>query len=800
MTHSNSITLMMPNRFSGIARWILVLPVLPAFYQELPAQSGPVMLDASSVRLLDGPFKERQELHRRGHVGSLEVDRLLFPYRSTAGIRQPEGVSSGYGGWDAGFIRGHMAGHYLSAASRMFAATGDVTFRDKAEALIKGLDECQEKLGSGHLAAFPESVIAGFETSQKGSHGIFVPYYTIHKVMAGLIDAHHYLGSAKALQMAERMADCYAARMNALTEQQIENLLRTDRQRNPLTEFGGMSDSLTELAAATGHDRHLKLARIFIRDWFMEPLVNGEDHLTGLHANTHVAQAMGVARYAASTGDHKAAAAARNFWSLVTGTRSFVIGGNSFKEWFDKPNVEAGPSINDAKVLPYNTAETCNTHNMLKLTARLFERDPQPRYAAFFERALYNDILSSIAPDTGRVIYFHPLHGDFKTYLKGCECCEGTGIENTARYGEGIYFQSPEKLHVNLYIPSLVHWKEKGLVIRQEGSVPWQDTVRFTIERADHPVKAAIELRVPDWLASLPRIDGIETTPRNGAIELNREWKTGDRFSIKLPPGLTMTRAKDDSEMISLAYGPLVLAARLGKEGMPSDLNDKDIARNIPRPEVPAILNTGADPASWLHLADRPSLTFKAQDCGPASGLTFQPVCDVHHERFAVYLPYVSQDRLAKRDTAGQVVVKPGDQSFVDQVQPGQRTSEEAHDIASERSMTGTGPHGRAWRDASPDGWFSYTLANQPGSDLNLVCTWWGSDRDREFDIMVNGKKIATHKLNASKPEHYFDMTYAIPRESLTGQQNVVVRFQGIGKGRTGGLFGVSLIRTQPPE
>lgn len=791
----------MPSNVPAIRHLILILGI--CLTANAPCRT--VIMDASRVRLLDGPFKQRQELHRTGHLASFEVDRLLFPYRATVGLPQPPGVTSGYGGWDAGFIRGHMAGHYLSAASRMFAATGDITFRDKAEALINGLDECQKKFGSGHLAAFPESVIAGFETSQQGSDGIFVPYYTIHKVMAGLIDAHHYLGSKKALQMAEWMADCYAARMNALTEPQIENLLRTDRQRNPLTEFGGMSDALTELATATGHDRHLKLARIFIRDWFTEPLARNEDRLAGLHANTHVAQAMGVARYAIATHDDRLAAAAGNFWSLVADTRSFVIGGNSFKEWFDQANVEAGPSIYENKVLPYNTAETCNTHNMLKLTARLFERHADPGYAAYYERALYNGILSSIAPDTGRVIYFHPLHGDFKTYLKGCECCEGTGIENTARYGEGICFQSAESLFVNLYIPSIIDWKEKGLVIRQEGSVPWETTVHFTIERAERPVEAALELRQPAWAESGLRIDGPEAGKAeplaNGYVRLKRIWKTGDRFSIQLNPRLVLTRAKDDPEMVSLAYGPLVLAGRLGKQGMPDDINDKDVARDLPRPMVPAIRDTGAPPATWLHPTDPATLAFEARGCGPASGLTFQPVCDVHHERFAVYLPYLSDERLIQRRADDSITERTTTPDLVDQVHPGHRSSEEAHDLDSENSLTGIGPHGRPWRDASPDGWFSYTLANRPGADLDLVCTWWGSDRDREFDIMVNGKRLATHKLEGSRPGTYHDTTFAIPRGALAGQQSVVVRFQGIGKGRTGGVFGIRLLRsTYQPE
>lgn len=760
------------------------------------------MFDASRVRLLDGPFKQRQELHRTGHVGALEVDRLLFPYRAAAGLPQPAGVKGGYGGWDDGFIRGHMAGHYLSAAARLFAATGDVSFRDKANALVDGLSACQGKLGTGHLAAFPEEVLANFESKGEGSHGILVPYYTIHKVMAGLIDAHHYLGNTKALGMAERMADCYAKRMAGLTPQQIETLLRTDKQRNPLTEFGGMSDALTELSQATGHDRHLKLARIFIRDWFTGPLASGEDRLENLHANTHVAQAVGVARYANATGDRQTAAAAENFWKLVTGTRSFVIGGNSFKEWFDKANVEAGPSIYEGRILPYNTAETCNTHNMLKLTRQLFERSPSVTLAAYSERALYNHILSSVSPKTGRVMYFHPLYGDFKIYLKGCECCEGSGIENTGRYGEGIYYRDADSLFVNLYIPSVVRWEEKGLVIRQEGSVPWQDAVTFTIVRAEQAVETTLKLRVPDWLSAPPRIEGVDasggTAPEDGYLHIRRRWQTGDRFTVKLPAALKMQPSKDKPEMVSLMYGPLVLAARLGTEGMPDDPSDKDLGGKIPRPEVPAIVGVPADPAIWLHRKNGDSLTFEARGCGPASGLEFQPVHDVHHERFAVYLPFLTTEQFAARPR--ESIAEPDqakDPALVDQVLPGRKDSEESHDHAGERSITGIGPQGRPWRDAAPDGWFSYTLANEPGAGLDLVCTWWGEDKDRVFDIIVNGGRITTQTLDGSRPGEYFETVHPIPNETLKGQQNVNVRFQGTGNGRAGGVFGVRLRRRE---
>ncbi len=611
-------------------------------------QNAAQMVDASRVRLLPGsPFYERQELHRKGYLGGLQVEKLLFTYRKTANIPQPP-EEKGYGGWDNEFVRGHMAGHYLSAASRMYAATGDTTFRNNVNALVVGLAECQQALKTGHLAAFPETVLDAFEGKKASNKGVLVPYYTTHKVMAGLLDAYHYTGNNQALEMAVKMADRYAARMAALKPEEIEKLLRTDKVRNPKTEFGGMSDALTCLAAATGDRRHMKLARIFNRDWFMGPLAAREDRLANLHANTHVAQAVGIAHYANATGDETHAKAARNFWKLVTDAHSFVIGGNSYAECFDHPHVEAGPSMPEGKVFPYNTAETCNTHNMLKLTRYLFEREPQIGYADYFERALHNHILSSIAPDTGRVTYFHPLHGDFKIYLPGTECCVGSGIENTGRYGEGIYFQHQDTLWINLYIPSELDWREQGIVLRQEGNLPYVNTVRFTVAKVARPTTATLKLRIPGWVAGAVAlaVNGktvdLQSIRSGGYADLKRTWNTGDRVELTLPAALRLERAADAPDLVSVLYGPLVLGACLGKAEMPKDFTSKDAYKNLPAAEVPSIKHSSSDPTAWLRLADPATLGFDAHDCGPASGLRFQPVNAIHHERFSVYMPLLS--------------------------------------------------------------------------------------------------------------------------------------------------------------
>jgi uncharacterized protein len=612
-------------------------------------------LDATRVRLLPGsPFYDRQELHRRGYLASLDRGKLLFHYRALAGLPQPEGVKAGYDGWDSGFIRGHMAGHYLSAASRMAAATGDASFREKADYLVGELAKCQEALKQdGYLAAFPSGAFDRLEGKPGGSGGVVVPYYTIHKILAGLLDAHHYLGNTQALRVAVKMAGYFEKRLAALSPEQIERIFRTDKSRNPQNEFGAMSDALAELYEVTGDQRHLDAARLFNRSWFVSPLVKGEDRLAGMHANTHIAQAVGLAHCANLTGNVEDVKASENFWRLVCREHSFVIGGNSFNEWFDKPGVETGACIDGQKELPATTAESCNTHNMLKLTTRLFDRKPGAEYADYYERALYNHLLATVAPDTGAMTYFMPLRGNFRTYLNGTFCCVGSGIENTPRYNEGIYFQRDLSLWVNLYIPSELNWREAGLVLRQEGDVTRGEPVRVTVVKAGRK-SSSLNFRIPRWI-SKPAVLTLNGKVKERAgksstyVSLKRKWKPGDVVTLTLPAALSLEQAKDAPSMVSVFFGPVLLAGELGHENMPDDRADKAAYLKVPAIAIPEIVSSSMNPADWLKPIEGATPAFRAHDAGPADGIGFLPLYEVHHQRYSVYWRFRENPRKSSR-------------------------------------------------------------------------------------------------------------------------------------------------------
>ena len=440
----------------------------------------------SQVRLLDGPFRDAMGRDET-YLLSLDCDRLLYNFRVNAKLPTQ---ARPYGGWEApnGELRGHSVGHYLSACSLMYASTGDARFKERADKIVAGFAECQAALGTnathfGFLSAWPESFIDRVETGRQ----VWAPWYTLHKIMAGLLDANQLCGNAQALGVLTNMANWVKFRVDRLSEEQMQASLRT--------EYGGMNEVLANLYGVTGNADYLKAAEAFNQKSLFDPLAAGQDRLNGLHANTQIPKMIGAARQYELTGNKRNEDIASFFWDRVALHRSYVIGGHSDREHFF-------PTNDFARHLSAQTAETCNTYNMLKLTRHLFSWDPSARTMDFYERALYNHILASQDPDQGMFVYLMSLKpGHFKTYStpeNSFWCCVGTGMENHAKYGDTIYFHNDQSLFVNLFIPSELSWPEKGLSVRQETKFPESDTTRLNIKAAK-PVSLAMQIRWPEW-------------------------------------------------------------------------------------------------------------------------------------------------------------------------------------------------------------------------------------------------------------------------------------------------------------
>lgn len=597
--------------------------------QKIQMKAEP--FDLADVRLLDGPFKDAENLDAK-YLLSLDPDRLLHVFRLNAGLpthAQP------LGGWEAPTceLRGHFVGHYLSACSLMYKSMGDEAFKKRVDDLVAELAKCQSALGGQYLSAFPESFFDRLEAGQK----VWAPYYTIHKIMAGLLDANQLCGNQQALQVLNGMAAYFKGRIDKLSDEQMAVVMKN--------EFGGMNEVLTNLYAVTGNGDDLALAERFYHHAVFDPLAARQDKLAGLHANTQIPKITGAARLYEMTGDDKFHTIADYFWGEVTGRHSFVTGSNSFNEHFRAPGVEA------TDLVP-TTAETCNTYNMLKLTRHLFEWEPKAEYADYYERALYNHILASIDPDTGMTMYFLSLRpGHFKVYGTPTDsfwCCTGTGVENHAKYGDSIYFHDDRTLWVNLFIASELNWPEKGVSLRQETSFPREQGTTLTFHTAK-PVSLNLQLRVPYWAGKGVTVKvndqtlATDATPQ-GYISTDRTWADGDRVSYSLPMSLHVHRAADDPASVATLYGPIVLAGELGRENFPASdhAHDQNQFNKIPPAHVPVLVSDDADVSNWLKPVAGSPLTFKTTGVGKPNDVTMIPLYQLHHERYTVYWKLLS--------------------------------------------------------------------------------------------------------------------------------------------------------------
>ncbi len=731
------------------------------------------------VRLLDGPFRHAQELDR-AYLLSLDVDRLLHAFRLNAGL--PSSAQP-LGGWEAPDceLRGHFVGHYLSACALMAASTGDARLKAKGDAVVAGLSACQARLGSGYLSAYPESFIDRVEKRER----VWAPYYTLHKLYAGLLDMYAYGGNRQALDVCRRFADWALARTGRLDDAAMQAMLGC--------EHGGMNETLANLYGLTGEAKYLQLAQRFSHRAVLDPAARRQDALTGLHANTQIPKFVGAARLHELAGDPAMGEAARFFWETVVRERSYVIGGHSDGEHFTPPaklSTALGP----------NTTETCNTHNMLKLTRHLFCWEPRAELADYAERALLNHILASQDPETGMMCYYVPLRsGSRKTYngpLDGFWCCTGTGVESHAKYGDSIYFHDgADALYVNLFIASELDWKAKGVTIRQETRFP-DEPFTTLVFRGGAPVHLRLHLRHPAWADAgfQVRVNGqpqaVESRPGSYAV-IARAWEDGDRVEVAMPFSLRTEGFRDNPDRFAFLHGPLVLCAVVDPaRPHPAVVPDAGRPTDALRP-VPGRPSAFAGPGS----------VFRVPGEAGGLGVTLQPFFRVHGDRhYVVYWDRFTPDGWTARQAEYKAALdrqRELDARTVDVVHPGEAQDERDHGLQGER--TGAGDFGdRKYRHATDGGWFAWDVKVRSGAPQELVVTYWGSDGgDRVFDLLVDGAPLATQRLTAKRPDRFYDETYPLPEALTTGKEKVTLKFQAHPGAWAGGVFGVRVLKAK---
>ena len=766
-------------------------------------ERNPEIFPLSSVRLLDGPFKHACDLNIDVLL-QYDVDRLLAPFFKEAGL-EPKGES--FRNWID--LDGHIGGHYLSAMALHYAATGNETCKERMEYMLAELKKCQDAHGNGYLGGQPGVLDKVYnrikEGNGKAAADAWAPWYNLHKMYAGLRDAWIYGRNETAKQMFLDLCDWGLGIISPLDDEQMELMLDT--------EFGGMNEVYADAYQISGDVKYLEAAKRFSHRMLFDNMAKGIDNLDNKHANTQVPKAVGYQRVAELSGDTAFTKAATFFWETVVDNRSLAFGGNSRREHF--PTAGACREYTSERQGP----ESCNTYNMLRLTEGLFRMDPQAKYADYYERAMYNHILSTQHPEHGGYVYFtsaRPRH--YRVYSapnQAMWCCVGTGMENHGKYGEFIYSHTDNDLFVNLFVASELDWKEKGLKLRQETSFPNEEktTLTLTLEQSD---KFTLLLRYPVWAKELAvKINGsnqrIKAEP-SSYVEITREWENGDEVEISFPMKTTIEEMPNVPDYLAIMRGPILLGTNAGNQDLHGLVGNDGRWAHIawgallPVTQAPHIVG------------ERNEILAKLENLQPVAGkplhftcpglfqfaekeVVLEPFYGIHDARYIIYWPSMTQEEYATEKEERERIEKERmilDQRTVDQVNPGEQQPETDHLMQMEKSGNNYFRE-ESFREASDGGFFSYDLLTGNETDLLLRVRYWGDEGGkREFDILVDNRLLLTENIVGKwKKKEFVETEYPIPASMLKGKKSIRVRFQAKkGKNnRAGAVYHIRLMR-----
>ena len=746
----------------------------------------------SDVRLTRSAFKHAEDMDIQ-YLLALNPDRLLAPYLKGAGLTPK---ADNYTNWENTGLDGHIGGHYLSALSFMYAATGNEEIGRRLDYVLSELKRCQDTAGDGYLCGVPDGRKMWKEIEQGnvraatfGLNDRWVPLYNIHKIYAGLRDAYLVAHRKEAKDMLVKLTDWMERTTANLSDAQMQDMLRS--------EHGGLNETFADVAAITGDKRYLTLAHRFSHDIILNPLLKQEDKLTGIHANTQIPKVIGFKRIADIEKNDDWSKAADFFWHTVVNNRSITIGGNSVYEHFH-------PADNFE---PMRTSEqgpeTCNTYNMLRLTKMLYATSADAKYMDYYERALFNHILSTQDPVQGGFVYFTPMRpGHYRVYSQpqtSFWCCVGSGLENHARYGEMIYSHSGDKkLFVNLFIPSTLSWGD--VTISQQTAFPYEEGTTISVSPAKGKKKFAMMVRIPEWTEKeniTCLVNGKETKAKqeNGYIIVERTWEKGDRLHVTLPMHLSAVGLPDGSNNFSFLYGPIVLASRMGtqrQDGMFADDSRGGHIANGPRlplQDMPVIIGDKDELLKHLKKDDK-QLTFKLTGVTPAryEGMTLEPFFRIHESRYMVYWPVMTEaewnvesEKRAERERAVQAL----DNRTADKVVCGEQQPESDHFVEMSKANAGDdeGTHWRETRD-----WFSYRM--KTGGQATAVRIVFRHDANRDARVLVDGVEAG---LFGTEAEGIVEIP--IP-ESNRSAETIVVKVATATKPLTPHVYEVRVVKS----
>ena len=766
------------------------------YYQEFPL---------GDVTLLDGPLKHARDLNIKTLL-QYDCDRLLAPYRKEAGL---EPRAKTYPNWDG--LDGHVGGHYLTAMA-MNAATGNEECRRRMEYMISELQLCADanvknhpEWGKGYVGGMPNSERI-WSTFKRGDFGVYfgswAPFYNLHKMYAGLRDAWLYCGNEQAKKLFLGFCDWAIDLTAGLSDEQMERMLGN--------EHGGMNEVLYDAYCISGcQEKYLDVAKRFSHRRLLTPMIQRVDCLDNMHANTQVPKVVGFERISNHSGNENYHEAAQFFWDIVTGQRSLAFGGNSRREHF--PSREACMDfINDI-----DGPETCNTNNMLKLTELLHHRNPEARFADYYEQATFNHILSSQHPGHGGYVYFTPARPrHYRNYSAPNEamwCCVGTGMENHGKYGQFIYTHVGNALYVNLYVASELNWRDKGVVLRQDTKFPYDETSRITITQGKGEFPLLV--RYPGWVKPgdfKVSVNGKPVSIISGPssyVAIDRQWKKGDVVEVTFPMHNYIKYLPNEPQYIALMHGPILLGMKAGTEDLAHLVADDSrfgqyaSGKKLPINEAPILINDNIEdianqlkpiPGKPLHF----TLSTKMEN---AIENELQPFFEIHDSRYMMYWLALSEnsyksylDDLAKQEQERQAL----EARTVDKVQPGEQQPETDHKMETDRSQTGN-TNDVFWRDASNGHYFSYLMQTAGRTDLQLRLKFWGVGewKSHEFDVFIDDQLLTSiNNTGKYRISEFKYETFDIPANMLQGKSQIRVKFVAKPQKQIGEIYGIRLI------
>ena len=737
-----------------------------------------VPFQLNEVELLESPFLANKK-RNADLLLSLSPDRLMARMYEFCGETPKAPV---YDGWESSDLSGHTLGHYLSAISLEYATTGDERFKERVDYIIGEMARCQALYGeSGYIGCMSQNARRALERLKDGDvetiNRTWAPWYTQHKIAAGLYDAWKIAGNEQAKDVLVKFAGWVDGLTKGLDDRQCQRMLDM--------EFGGMGEVLWKLYAETKDETHKAVAQRFRHHVLVDDLAAGKDNLPGKHANTQVPKVIAEAVNYEVTGDDFAYRVANNFFDIVTKNHTYCTGGNSDREHFYNPK-DADKHLSPASV------ECCNVHNMIKLAAHLQCWYPEKTvYGDYRERALLNQILPSQDPERSMFTYFVSLKpGQFRIYSspdKSFWCCYGTGLENHTKYNNAIYFHDDSNLFVTLFIPSVLKWKDAGFELAMTTDYPKSGEVTLTFRKAPNR-KLSLNIRCPGWAPAPVKfaLNGREIAtgqPGENAV-LNADWKDGDKLTVSIPMAFrSEPLLGGHDELNAFFYGPTLLAGDFGEvENYRERIYPRDQLdlQNAACKPVPILLG---DSAAKIVAAAKPvSGSDRAWELPTTTGGTVlvRPFNQMPYSHYNVYWRNMNEEQWKAEEARIRIEEQQQRERAartVDEMNFGEQQPETDHALTSSRSRTGRFSD-RGYRNASPGGWIEFRMKVNPRVRNILFCTYWGGDARATTEILVEGQSIAVERLTAAHPDQFFEQEYPIPVDLTKDKESVTIRFQ----------------------